>query len=79
LTTYTFRVVIEPDEDRWHASCPALVGRGAATWGHTREEALANIQDVLKMVVASMIEYGEPIQPSGDVHVSEEPLVAVTV
>ena len=79
LTTYTFKVVIEPDEDRWHASCPALVSRGAATWGQTPEEALANIEEVLKMVVASMIEHGEPIQTSHAVQVSKEPLVAVTV
>ena len=79
MTTYTFKVVIEPDEDRWHASCPPLVSRGAATWGRTREEALANIEEVLKMVVASMIEHGEPIQPSDSVQISREPLVAVTL
>ena len=79
MTTYTFQVVVEPDEDRWHASCPALVSRGAATWGHTREEALANLEVVLMMVVSSMIVHGEPIQPSDAVQVSQEPLVAVTV
>lgn len=79
MTTYTFRVVVEPDEDRWHASCPGLIDRGAATWGHTREDALANIEEVLKMVVASMVEHGERIPPSETVQVSEEPLVAVTV
>jgi predicted RNase H-like HicB family nuclease len=56
-----------------------LVGRGAATWGHTREEALANIEEVLKMVVASMLEHGESIHPADTVQISEEPLVAVTV
>jgi hypothetical protein len=25
MKTYTFKVVVEPDEDRWHAYCPALV------------------------------------------------------
>jgi hypothetical protein len=33
MKTYTFKVVIEPDEDAqgnpaWHAYCPALVGVG---------------------------------------------------
>jgi predicted RNase H-like HicB family nuclease len=79
LTTYTFKVVVEPDDDRWHAYCPSLVDRGAATWGHTREEALANIEEVLKMVVASMLEHGEPIQSGDTVQISQEPLVAVTV
>jgi predicted RNase H-like HicB family nuclease len=58
MTSYIFKVVIEPDEDRWHAYCPALVERGAATWGATRGEALANIEDVVKIVVASMLEHG---------------------
>jgi hypothetical protein len=35
--TYTFRVVVEPDADVWHAHCPALKAYGAATWGATRE------------------------------------------
>ena len=54
MTTYAFKVVIEPDEDRWHAYCPALVGRGGATWGATPAEALANLETVVKMAVASL-------------------------
>jgi predicted RNase H-like HicB family nuclease len=81
VTTYTFKVVVEPDEDAWYASCPALVRQGGATWGTTREEALANLDEVMRMVVASMIEHGEPIpeEPTGAACVSEEQLVAVTV
>jgi predicted RNase H-like HicB family nuclease len=78
----TFKVAIEPDDDRWYAYCPALVERGGATWGATPEEALANLETVVKMVVASLAEHGEPIvetAPSGSVEVSAEPLVAVTV
>lgn len=81
MTTYAFKVVVEPDEDSWYASCPALVRQGGATWGTTREEALANLDEVVRMVVASMIEHGEPIpeEPTGPARVSEERLVAVTV
>lgn len=61
MTTHTFKVVVEPDEGAWYAYCPALVRRGGATWGTTRAEALANLDEVIKMVVASMIEHGEPI------------------
>jgi predicted RNase H-like HicB family nuclease len=61
VTTYTFKAIIEPDEDRWHAYCPALVHRGGATCGETREQALANFEEVVKMVVASMVERAEPI------------------
>jgi predicted RNase H-like HicB family nuclease len=53
LTTYTFRIVVEPDEDRWRAYCPALEEQGAATWGPTRKEALQHIREVLEMTVAA--------------------------
>ena len=77
MTTYTFRVVVEPDEDRWRAYSPALEAYGAATWGHTRDEALQHIREVLEMIAAELVEEGKQV-PS-DVSVSEEPLVAVTV
>jgi predicted RNase H-like HicB family nuclease len=77
LATYTFKIVVEPDEDRWHAYAPALEHFGAATWGYTREEALTHIREVLEMVVAELADEGEPI-PS-DLPASEEPLVTVTV
>lgn len=82
MTTYTFKVVIEPDDDRWYAYCPALFERGGATWGATPKEAFANLETVVKMVVASFSEHGEPIAeavPNESVQVSTEPLVAVTV
>jgi len=77
--TYIFRVVIEPDEDRWFAYCPILEGRGAATWGYTREEALKNIREVLEITVESMIEHGEPIPEDPEVQIFSEPRVAVTL
>jgi predicted RNase H-like HicB family nuclease len=77
VTTYTFKVVVEPDEDRWRAYCPALEDQGAATWGYTRDEALQHIREVLEMIVAEFIEEGKPVP--GNVAVSDEPLVAVTV
>jgi predicted RNase H-like HicB family nuclease len=77
VTTYTFKVVVEADEDRWRAYCPALEAQGASTWGYTREEALQHIREVLEMIVAELVEAGESVP--GDVAVSEEPLVAVTV
>jgi len=45
VKTYLFRVVIEPDDGKWRAYCPALEEKGAATWGNTFEEALKNIQE----------------------------------
>jgi len=87
MKTYTFKVVIEPDEDfdgnpsGWHAYCPALEQQGASTWGDTEQEALKNIHNVVRMVVESMIEHGEhiPEGPGDEVEVTIEPRVAVTV
>jgi predicted RNase H-like HicB family nuclease len=77
MKTYIFRVVIEPDEDVWAASCPALEYLGAATWGKTKEEAFKHITEVVQMIVEELVEEGKPIPK--DIQISEEPLIAVTV
>ena len=81
VKTYTFKVVVEPDEDRWHAYCPALEQYGAATWGNTEEEALRHINEVVQMVVEELVEDGEPIPegPQEEVTVFSDTRVAVTV
>ena len=87
MKTYNFKVVIEPDEDfdghpsGWHAYCPAIEKQGASTWGATEGEALQNINNVVHMVVESMLEHGEPVpeEPADQVQVTVEPRVAVTV
>jgi predicted RNase H-like HicB family nuclease len=81
MKTYTFKVVVEPDEDRWHAYCPALEQYGAATWGNTQEEALKHIQEVVQMVIEELGEDGIPIPegPTSDVQVFQDARVAVTV
>lgn len=81
MKTYNFRIVVEPDGDRWYAYCPALLEQGGSTWGYSQQEALKGIQDVVQMVVASLIEHGEalPTEPVDQVHVSSEPQVAVVV
>ena len=61
MKTYTFQVVIEPDEDRWRAYSPELEEYGGATWGYTREEAEQNIREVLVMVLETMVEDNDPI------------------
>ena len=79
---YTFNVVIEPDEDKWFAYAPALESNGGATWGRTQEEALVCIQEVVEMVVESLLEHGEPIpvdEPSFNLRVSVAPKVKVIV
>ena len=75
-TGYTFKAVVEPDEDRSHAYAPGLEQLGAATWGYSREEALGHVREALEMVVAELVEEGEPIPAA---QAGEEPLVTVTV
>ena len=75
MKSYVFRVVIEPDEDAWHARVPELESRGAATWGSTKEEALRNIQEVARVVIEEMLEDGEPIPES--ITVRNDALVSI--
>lgn len=90
MKTYTFRVVVEPDEDAkggpaWFAYCPALESIGGATSGRTRAEALQNMNEVVRMIVQEFIEEGKPLPegPADSVEVAEvsqeAPRIAVTV
>ena len=81
MKTYVFRVVIQPDEDRWVAFCPALERYAATTWGYTKKEALQNIQEVAEMVLQELVEEKEAIPEdlaSVD-SVPSESRVAVTI
>ncbi len=77
LTTYTFKVVVEPDEERWRAYVPSLEHLGAATWGYSREEALQHIREVLALVVEELVAEGKALP--GEVQISEEALVSITL
>lgn len=82
MKTYLFEVELEQEDDgRWSAHCPALLECGAATWGHTKKEAIKHIQEVVQIVVDEMIADGEslPVAQKDMVRISEEPLVSVTV
>ena len=90
MKTYTFKIIVEPDEDAlgnpaWHAYCPALVSIGGATSGRTPDEALRNINEVIHMIAQEFIEEGKPLPdgPADCVEVAEiskeQPRIAVTV
>jgi predicted RNase H-like HicB family nuclease len=81
MKTYTFKVIVEPDDDRWHAYCPALEKYGAATWGYTRDEALKHINEVVQIIVGELQEDGIalPSAPSDEVEVLPDERIAVTV
>jgi predicted RNase H-like HicB family nuclease len=61
VKTDTFKVVVEPDEGGFHAYCPALRWFGAVTQGATEEEALKNINEVVRMIVDELGEDGIPL------------------
>jgi predicted RNase H-like HicB family nuclease len=78
--TYRFRVELEPDEDGWFVRCPTLERYGAATWGETKEKAHKYIEEVLGMVLESMIELGIPIpEEPEDTLMAEDEGLAVTI
>ncbi|MGH7571551.1 MAG: type II toxin-antitoxin system HicB family antitoxin [Gemmatimonadota bacterium] len=77
MKSYVFPVIIEPDGDAWRAYVPELESQGASTWGHTEEEALRNIQEVMQMIVEEFLEEGRPLPKS--VTVKDEPAIAVNV
>ena len=63
MKTYIFKVELHQDEDgRWNAVVLALPA--CYSWGNTKEEALANIQDAVRCRVEDMIAHGEPL-PQG--------------
>jgi predicted RNase H-like HicB family nuclease len=81
MKTYTFKVVVEPDEGGFHAYCPALRRYGAVTQGATLEEALKNINEVVQMIVDELQEDGIPLPAASDsdVEIFDGTRVAVTV
>ena len=77
MKSYIFPVVVEPDEDRWHAYIPELEEKGGAAWGYTKDEALKNIQETGQMVIEALLEDGEPL-PSG-ITISAQQVMAVNI
>ncbi len=59
-TKYRFPYIIEPDEDGFYITCPAL--KGCSTQGDTREEAIRNIKDAIWLSLKVMQDENEDIQ-----------------
>ncbi len=66
---YIYRIIIEPDDDRFYAEIPALPG--CYSWGYTYEEALKNIKEAAKLWLETLSEDGELI-PEEDPKVLKE-------
>ena len=67
MTLHQFTVVIEPDEDAYHAYVPALPG--CHTFGASVEEVRSNIAEAIALHIESMQQDGEPIP------IEPEPLI----
>jgi predicted RNase H-like HicB family nuclease len=64
MTNYQFTVVIEPDEDGYHAFVPALPG--CHTFGSTIDEARTNLTEAIELHIESMQADGESIPIEGE-------------
>ena len=68
---------MKEEDGRWSASVPALPG--CATWGHSREEALHNIQDAVIAYTQDMIDAGETVPSDATTRRFDEHVVAVNL
>jgi len=56
---FRIEMIVEPDEDSFHAYCPAL--KGLHTCGDTEEEALQNARHAAMAYLQSLIKHGDQI------------------
>ncbi|MFH1456989.1 MAG: type II toxin-antitoxin system HicB family antitoxin [Patescibacteria group bacterium] len=60
MNHYTFRTIIEPDENNtYHGWVPIL--RGCHTCGDSIEETKKNLKEAIEVYILSLQEDGEPI------------------
>ncbi len=57
--TYTYRIILEPDEGGYHAFVPSLPG--CHTWGKTIDEARELIRDAIDVYLRSLVADGQSI------------------
>jgi len=79
VKTYSFKVLLEPDEDSdgrpaWFAYCPALKHIGGNASGRTKNEALKNLSEIVRMIIEELHEDGEPIPQSPSKYVRVDPV-----
>jgi predicted RNase H-like HicB family nuclease len=78
VTSYLFHAeIVREDDGRWSAGVPSLPG--CATWGHSRKEALRNLQDAVEAYIRAVERVGGTLPKEATRQVTEEPVIAVTV
>jgi len=53
------QIIVEPDEEGFHAYCPAL--KGLHVGGQTLDEALKNAGDAVHLFLQDIMENGDPV------------------
>jgi predicted RNase H-like HicB family nuclease len=56
---FNIQVVVEPDEEGFHAYCPAL--KGLHVDGSTESEALRNAREAATAYLESLIKHHDPV------------------
>lgn len=70
MKSYSYRIIIEPDEkNMFHAYVPALPG--CHTWGTSVEDARKNIKDAMDAYLRSLTADGEKIPEDKGIEVVE--------
>lgn len=59
MRKFVLPIIIEKDKDGYFAFCPAL--QGCYTQGDSYEEAMANIEDAIRLHIEDRLASGEPI------------------
>jgi antitoxin HicB len=73
---YIYRIIIEPDDDRFHAEDPALPD--CYFWSFTYDEGLSHIKEAAELWLETLAEDGEPI-PEEDPKVLKEAPITLGV
>ena len=82
MKSYIFKILVEEDQfedglKAFHAFCPVL--KGCHSWGHTYEEALANIREAVELYVEDLRAAGDPIPEDPEQGTLELPTPTVAV
>jgi predicted RNase H-like HicB family nuclease len=78
VTSYVFTAELaEEDDGRWSAWIEALPG--CATSGHSKAEALRNLQDAVEAYLRAVEKTGRQLPEEAIARVTKEPLIAVTI
>lgn len=68
---FQVQIIVEPDDDIFHAYCPSL--KGVHVSGDTEKEAVQNCCEAILQHIGVLLDCGDPI-PIGNIHREESRL-----